>query len=471
MKKVRVCITWICMVLLITSLLGTSVFANSAQSQWEGTTSTGAIITDGTCPIIVEDELLTFDIQEFPEQYYRDIDEYLKYSGKVTAEYTFYNPADYTVNATLVFPFGAVPDYGFLRDDETEEIMWNADTEKYEITVNGESVSKELRHTLMFYGSQFDLEEDIAKLHDGYMEDDFYSPDLPVTKYTYLASDVDVETYDAATAAFVLSANPSRTKVFMENQCGGSTLENGVRLDTWVDLDEAFSVYVMGEALGGSHDWKFYDNGACEKEIDGTMDLISTEVITLKDFVLSEYNADSGILDYDWYNAIVTSLKYFEWPYGAIHSTEVDLDVMDRLMRWYQYDISLEPGKRIVNKVTAPIYPCIDSNYEPSVFAYTYLLSPAQSWAGFGNLDIVVNTPYYMTESGPEGFEWKNPEYELHLTGLPEGELTFTLCAEKDPVAPAHSQPYRGITVILVLGAVMVIIVCVIKRCLRMKSK
>ena len=153
MKKVRVCITWICMVLLITSLLGTSVFANSAQSQWEGTTSTGAIITDGTCPIIVEDELLTFDIQEFPEQYYRDIDEYLKYSGKVTAEYTFYNPADYTVNATLVFPFGAVPDYGFLRDDETEEIMWNADTEKYEITVNGESVSKELRHTLMFYGS------------------------------------------------------------------------------------------------------------------------------------------------------------------------------------------------------------------------------------------------------------------------------------------------------------------------------
>ena len=471
MKKIRLYLSCLCVSLLVASSLVSPVQANSTQSKWEGTTSTGAIVTDESCPLIVENELLTFGIQEFPEQHYQEVEDYLKYSGKVTAEYTFYNPSNYTVNATLVFPFGVVPDYGYLYDQETEERIWDADTDKYEITVNGEVISKELRHTLMFFGSQFDLEEDMAKLHDSYMADEFYSPDLPVTKYTYLASDVDVETYDAATAAFILSADPARTKVFMENQCGGSTMENGVRLDTWVDLDEPFSVYVMGEALGGPHDWKFYDNGACKDEIDGTMNLIGTETITLKEFVLSEYDEDSGVLDYDWYNAVVSSLKYFEWSYGAIHSTEVDLDVSERLMRWYQYDITLEPGERAVNTVTAPIYPSIDSDYEPSVYEYTYLLSPAQTWSEFGNLDIVINTPYYMMESGQEGFAWNNPGYELHLTGLPEGELTFTLCEEKNSTAPSRGLPFGVTTMGFVMIVVVVVTVIIIKRKRKDESK
>ena len=45
------------------------------------------------------------------------------------------------------------------------------------------------------------------------MEDAFYSPDMPVTRYTYLPSGVDKETYNAADAAFVLSADPAKTRV------------------------------------------------------------------------------------------------------------------------------------------------------------------------------------------------------------------------------------------------------------------
>ena len=81
-------------------------YANSAQRHWSGTDVTGAVVTGEDCPIVVERELLTFDVQEFPEQYYPDTDSFLAYTGKVTAEYTFRNPADYTVTATLVFPFG-----------------------------------------------------------------------------------------------------------------------------------------------------------------------------------------------------------------------------------------------------------------------------------------------------------------------------------------------------------------------------
>lgn len=471
MKSIKRYISLSIVLLLMISLLVVPASANSAQSYWTGTDSTGAIITDEGCPIIVEHELLTFDIGQFPDQHYLEVSAYLAYSGSVTAEYTFYNPADYAVNATLVFPFGAIPDYGYIRDMETDEMVWYSDTEKYDITIGGETIDRTLRHTLLFGGAQFELEGDMAKLHDSYMDDPFYSPDMPVTRYTYMPSDVDVETYNAANAAFVLSADPTKTKVLMENQNGGRLLDDAVQLEGWVDLDEPFVVNVIGEPLEQMPDWKFYKNGACEDEIDGVMTLVNTEITTLKDFVLSEYNEDTDVLAHDWYNAIITSMNYFEWEYGAIQSSEVSFDVSDRLMRWYEYEITIGPGERIVNTVAAPIYPSIDSDYEPPVYEYTYLLSPAQTWAEFGTLDIVVNTPFYMTVSGPEGFEWTNPGYELHLDGLPDGELTFTLCTEQEPVVPSYNS-YFPTEIILIGAAVLIaIIVAIVFACAAKKKR
>lgn len=123
MKNAKRFLSFSVVLLLMSSLLAVPASANSAQSQWEGTNATGAIVTGEDCPIIVEHEKLTFDIGQFPEQHYREVSDYLAYSGSVTAEYTFYNPADYSVDATLVFPFGAIPDYGLIRNSETDEML------------------------------------------------------------------------------------------------------------------------------------------------------------------------------------------------------------------------------------------------------------------------------------------------------------------------------------------------------------
>lgn len=124
-----------------------TTLANSAQMQWTGTTSTGAIVQDDACPIVVEKEVLTFDAQEFPKEHYTEPDAFLAYPGKVTAEYTFHNPTDYAVSATLVFPFGNMPDYGQIYDPETDERVWGVDTGKYDITIDGKPIEKTLRHT------------------------------------------------------------------------------------------------------------------------------------------------------------------------------------------------------------------------------------------------------------------------------------------------------------------------------------
>lgn len=439
MKDAKRCVSLSIVLLLTLSLFALPASANSAQTQWRGTDATGAIVTGDSCPIVVEHELLTFDLGQFPESYYRELGDYLAYSGSVTAEYTFYNPADYRVDATLVFPFGAIPDYGDIWDMESGERLPYSDTEKYDITADGTAVNRTLRHTLSFWGEQFELKEDLAKLYDGFAEDAFYSPDMPVTRYTYMPGAVDKERYPAASAAFALSADPGKSRVYLEGQNGGTLLEDAVQLEGWVDPDEPFVLNVIGAPLEQEPDWKFYENGACEDEIGGTMTLTKTESTTLKEFLLQEYDPASGILDYDWYNAMVAALNRFAWEYGAIHSMEVGFDISDRLMRWYEYEISIGPGERMVNRVTAPVYPDINGRYDPPVYAYTYLLSPAQTWAGFGTLDIVVNTPFYMTASEPDGFLRNESAYELHLSGLPEGELHFSLCSEPEPDVPLRS--------------------------------
>ena len=90
------------LILLLAEICIQPAYANSAQRHWRGTDSTGAVVTGEDCPIVVDKELLTFDVQEFPEQYYPDTDSFLAYTGKVTAEYIFRNPANYAVTATLV---------------------------------------------------------------------------------------------------------------------------------------------------------------------------------------------------------------------------------------------------------------------------------------------------------------------------------------------------------------------------------
>ena len=153
---------------------------------------------------------------------------------------------------------------------------------------------------------------------------------------------------------------------------------------------------------------------------------------------------------------MVTALNFFEWEYGAIHSEEIDFNISDRLMRWYEYTLTLEPGQTLKNAVTAPLYPAIDAGYTPSLYSYTYLLSPAKTWAQFGELEVVVKTPYYMTESGIDGFTKTDGGYALTLPGLPESELTFTLSESETPQPPKWSSLYIMPTeFIIVVAAVL----------------
>ncbi len=465
MKRTKRLVSAVCAALLcLWTVL--PVTANSAQTWWNGTDASGTVLTDTECPIVVEQEILTFDLPEFPQNYYRTAEEFTAYSGQVTAEYTFYNPADYTVTARLLFPFGNLPDYhAYIYTEETRTYDIIDDTAKFDVTVNGEAIEKTLRHTLKDRYDKFELEKDLANLHDGYMEDAFYTPDMPVTKYTYTVSGIDEETYPAANAAFDVEPFGGKTKILFEQQSGRHMPEKtGARISAWAENGMTLTVYAIGEPFEDDIQWTFYKNGGVEngEEITGTAALTETASLTFGDLACRMYPAEGNILRSDWYNAAVQSFNRSEDECGVIMLDGMaTLNLSGSLMRWYEYEIVLAPGERIVNAVSAPMYPTIDGDWEPPIYTYTYLLSPAKTWASFGNLEVLIHTPFHMTDSSAVNWEKTETGYRKVSAGLPLGELEFALCAEADPKISPHNVAY----VLPILGGIAVIVLCVLLVC------
>ena len=294
----------LCSVLLSAFMLFSPVtaLANSAQTHFQGISPSGAVVTGEQSPLIVEQERLTFDLQEFPLEYYSDLEEYLAYTGRVTAEYTFHNPADYDVTVKLAFPFGQTPDYGYSYNHETEQQVYAADGEKYDVMVDGVPIEKTVRHTLFYRGEDFELEKDLPRLADGYTEDAFWKFDTPVTKYTYIIDGIDEE-FDAARLGFRWSGDGEKTKLMLVKQCGGEDAEEYVAVTRWVKNGDTIELYVFGEPLEQELEW-FSENGAEETPFAYTLTLEGTETMTFREFAMAEYTEDSSILPSDWYNAM-----------------------------------------------------------------------------------------------------------------------------------------------------------------------
>ncbi len=452
--RISVCV--LC-ALLLTGTSPLLAYANSAQSWFEGVDGNGVIMTDTESPIVVEKEVLTLDIQELPKSYYQDAEEYLAYSAKVTAEYTFYNPSDYTVTAKLLFPFGSVPNYAVDYIDDAGNDQLLDDVDKYEITVDGVPVERKIRHTLSNDMLGFEVEKDLPLVQDDFVEDDFYSPELMVTKYTFEVSGVQKNKYPAARVATDIPKGLGERRFCLANNLGSHIQKDGdLRISTSVNRysNVPFELYVFGTPLVTLPQWQVYERGGVKdgEEISGEVELIDTQTMTFQAFALERRSEESSVSECDWYNAVVYSLNESqknnsEYPIVYDHRDEYRFD--RQLMRWYEYEIALAPKTRIVNAVAAPMYPAINLRYEPDIYEYTYLLSPAKTWKSFGELEIVIHTPYYITESSLEGLQIIEGGYTVLLDGLPEGELTFTLCTSATP--ERESSPYTAAFGILIV--------------------
>lgn len=424
MKRSQKIIAAICLMLMIPCFVIPSS-ANSRAQEWFGTDGNGVIVMGGNVPIEVTREILTFDINTLPYATYRDEETFLAYDSKVTAEYTFHNPTDMTVTATLVFPFGTHPEYYRKGND----------TDKYGVMVNGEKIEATLRHSN--YSEDFDAENDAGQLYDDYVTDEIYRPDATVTKYTYeiggskAASDSFSIRLSSLTENQIPFTYQGNLGSYRDNTNGDFVFSHHT---TKVGETKIVSFYVVGEPLNDLPEtyWKTKDSSAEGRYVN----FLGTETTTLIDFLKAQ-RYDDRISDVDWYNSCIDQMKSHE----VIHKGQRAIRSLSffYLLRWYEYEITIEPGESITNTVIAPLYPEIEAWKRPIKYNYTYYLSPASCWADFGELEIVINTPYKMLETNLDGFEKTENGYRLVRQGLPTDEngavdLTFTLEGDDTPL-------------------------------------
>jgi len=408
----------LCLTIVFLILLSPlSVSANSAPKRWDGVTLSGSYATDASCPLIVENERLVFDIQDFSSD-----------KATVTAEYTFRNPTSETITATLLFPFGNLP--------------YDLNIEQYDITANGEKIAKRLRHSLYDLENpdtaqiEFDPRQELSELSDTYYEDTVYYTSKKVTHYTMI-----VEQRAFATMEIPLEL---KGRIFFQGPNPSAYVSPS--FDQFLNVNEVLHVYVLGEPPASLPNWTFYESMDRKNLVSGKISCLATEELTLRDWLCSYYGsveAHDLISEMDWYNALVHSLiqsQEEKWSF-SLNPT---------LNLWYEYEITVPAGDMLVNSVTAPLFPDDDEGYDSPVYNYYYLLSPASLWSDFGHLEIVIQTPFHLIDASLP-FEESPDGYVFTLDSLPDQDLSFTLSEEEDPLSRSDK------TLLIILGFLLTV--------------
>lgn len=450
-------------VFMLMLVFTTPVHANSAQTWFTGSDASGVVMTGESSPLVVESEKLVFEINDLPQNY-SSIDDFLTYDSSVSAEYQIYNPSSLTIEARLLFPFGTNPSYVYIYDEAEQKCFQNVDTDKYKVMVDHKEIQKILRHTFKLEYEDFSLKKDLNLLVDGCKNDDFYKRDLNVIKLTYHIDGIDTQTFSSAYASMEFMNHSKNTRIYMKQLNGYSLSGDNVQMGLFVNDSQDVEVYIIGDSLENDFKWYVYEDAQKEKQIAGNVTLVSSETMTFEDLAMSEYHAESHVLATDWYNAIIDMLNYYNNQSIIIH-VEKSLDISDELMRWYDYTIEVEPETTIINTVVAPLYPSIDTSYDSPIYEYTYLLSPAKKWKTFNNLDIKIYTDCYLQENSIGSFSQVDNGYFCTLDNLPQSELQFKLCKDKNPTKTSHSHFItQQLPFIIVVGCLVIGVIVIVKK-------
>ena len=428
-KTARIIAAISAMILLFAAILPTAVTANSAAIIPEEMGFSGIVVSGEKTPLRVMHEFLEFNISDFPSS---SSDFSLKdYSASVKAEYTINNPTEQTVTTRLLFPFGTKPSYLQLKDYD--------DSSKYSIKVDGKDTFYVLRHTYTELMESFNLETQLARLSDDYVIRGIMAKDTEVFKYTFTASELP-EGVDRA--FFEISLPKMKDKAIMVEEYSYCSLEDDeLTLTVSAAAGDEIVIYALGKRRQELEDsvWVAYGDSELKSTVDAELEVKSCEETTFFDLVMTSYDEKGAVSKLDWFNAIVESIDAGSAGCGVLLTPLNKFDISDSLMCWYDYSVTVEPDGTVVNTVTAPVYPEINSRYSPRVYHYTYLSTPAKTWSSFGSLVVKINTPYEMVSTSEkndrdyDNFKKTNEGYEIFYHTLPDYDISFSLSEDDDP--------------------------------------
>lgn len=435
----------------------TEASAASAYGRTAGVNGSEIVVDCGgaECPIAVADETLTFYIDDLP----LTKEEAEHSTSRVEARYTLENPTAEDITLTVFFPVGFVPDYLAALDDD-----------RYSVTAeDGTQVGLTKRYTYHergYYGTAFDLDGELPR--SDFNEETFFRKDTPVTEYTYTVT--VPQSAEGSVFTFRFDANLSRTKVFSSGG-GAMGINNGmgeVYRNVQPGQTQQIVVYAIGEEPRKTDAGIYSMSGASAQLIAEAGKPQEREGLTFGALVQELYAETDGSVGYrDFYNATVAMLtEDSDLRFSSRFDAEA---VLDSLMLWYEYELTVPQNGSVVSTVTSPLMPDLPSE-SSGRWTFEYLLSPGQQWADFGSITINVETEFCL-ESASLQFTETETGYTYTKEGLPLGELSLVVMRKEgmgyDP-QPVDGGTSTLTTALILLGvalgisaAVIIVVLCV----------
>ena len=153
--------------------------------------------------------------------------------------------------------------------------------------------------------------------------------------------------------------------------------------------------------------------------------------------------------------------------FGQYDFTDIDLSgstsngLNEGYAPWRLYEISLDPDERATVTLTAPVYPDVDTRYSPYTYFYSYYFSPYVGWKGYGSVDVVINTDYYIANAFHDSFTETEGGYELHIDSLYtqidqqsssiKNAVEFELCSVEIHEAVKEEPDNSGVGLLIIL--------------------
>lgn len=454
-NKTKALIATITLILMMPFLIVPASALTIPNYYWPGSPTSDGVLLEGE-NIIMEKQTVRFDIVDLPS--HDDDIKIYGYKSRVNVEYNFYNPTDSDAVIRMAFPVGRAPHYDYIKPD-------GFDADKYTVTVNGETVDAALR---CGYDPEYEYNptEDVKYILNEYLDDGVVSPDMKVTKYTFKSMDIE-KSY--AYAAFDVNEDElSGSCIYVDPYTNGWTLKDGsTRINFYVSSGKVITLYVFGEDLSDMPEWKFYkDAGVSDgEEVGGKMELVSTETTTLLDFASGKYDESLGISELDWFNMVATELtKMMSRGVAFTRLEGMNTDYENYGVRILFYEFAVGAGERAVNTLSCPIYPTIDTKYEPDVFTYNHLLA-ARGVLATGEAEITVNTPYYVIDGNGEiektegGYKISFKRNRAHNYDFQD--LSFVLSESEHPGEQKSEVPVLLVVILIILIPIVIIAILI----------
>lgn len=420
-KRKRAWLPWAAIAACLCLLLGflfrpdPLTYSGPAENYYgEGVTLSAPVIAEGGEDLITERVRITLDLEDLHSG--QTLEDYLAYRSTAAMEYTFHNPTDETITAKLTLPCGQEPFYAYDYDYETDTYLFGTDAEKYAVAAGGKQISAALRIT----GT------DALPEPDGAWKNGIFTNDTPVVKLTYRVTDLE-ETEDPY-AAFRWSSLGKDTRMLCEEYQNGRTSSRTASIFTFVEEGGTYVYYIFGERTDWRPTWKFYGDRELTEPIGGTMELVKEETMTFLDYAMQTYDEGLGVTPSDWACALAGEILQRERGFytddGFINFGIASGRISS--YRWYEYELTLGPGETVVNTVTMPMYPGLFVGGGQMHCDYTLDLLSLRSLAPTGAQELILNTPFSMTESSAQ-FTETETGFTLDLQEVTGLTLTFTL--------------------------------------------